>query len=139
MATIKRRTVASMKRDIDRAWYELSRLCDRCGFSSRALDRALELELADERAHRRMGKRFTDGRCGYRLSAEYAAKLFVIRWVLDAPETLDVAFLAGVRAAVPVAYGVRGQLDKAGMWASPSLLPIIERATSVDYSEDVAL
>lgn len=69
------RTVASMKRAIDEAWRAVVRVTSS---APRTRDEALALELAAERDHRRFGTRFTHGRSGYRLSAEYCAKLHVL-------------------------------------------------------------
>lgn len=99
-----------VKRIIDRAWWDLSYVVQ--SHFSRELDDALQTELKYERAHRRMGARFTDGRAQYRLSPQYAAKLFVLRHVFEAPASVDLADLGGLRTAVTMCYILATRMRK---------------------------
>lgn len=103
-------STASAKRIIDRAWWDLSRACE--SHFSHDLQDALDTEMSDERGHRRMGARFTNGSAQYRLSAEYAAKLFIVRNVFDAPTSVDLADLGGLRTAVTKCYILAARMRK---------------------------
>lgn len=95
-------SAAATKRIIDRAWWDLVFVCQ--SHFSHDLQDALDTELKDERAHRRMGARFTNGAAKYRLSAEYAAKLFILHHVYTAPPEIDLADLGELRTAVTKGY-----------------------------------
>lgn len=94
---------STIKAIIDRAWWDLVH-CTQSHFS-RELQDALHDEVRDERAHRRMGARFTNGQARYRLSSEYSAKLLVLKHLWNAPtECRDMADLGGLRDAVVKCY-----------------------------------
>ncbi len=70
---------------ITQAFWPLNRACMRTGLN-RELDECLDVILKDERAHRRMGARFTNGQAKYRLSVDDAARF----WLLHTLEQIDI-------------------------------------------------
>jgi hypothetical protein len=63
---------------VNDAFWSLERACMRTGLN-RELHDAVAIVTREERAHRRMGKRFTNGQCSYRVSADVAARLLVLQ------------------------------------------------------------
>lgn len=58
-------------------------LCDSDRDASTWLRRSFDSACEAERQHRSLGKRFTNGATGYKLSIADAARYFAVRWFLD--------------------------------------------------------
>jgi hypothetical protein len=67
---------------ISDAFWPLHRACMRVGLN-RELDECLAVIAKDERAHRRMGARFTHGQAKYRLSVDDTARFWVLHTLSD--------------------------------------------------------
>lgn len=74
---------------IDDAFWPLMRACQ--PWSARELENALDIISKDERAHRRMGARFTRGQARYRVSVPQTARYFVVKHVFGADANASVA------------------------------------------------
>jgi hypothetical protein len=103
---------ADVKRIIDCAWFELTASLGGC--LTHELDEALRLEMNDERAHRNRGRGFAtrDWRPAYRVSVEYAAKLFVLQWLYKAPRSVELDELNGLRAAVIKVWAIAARMRR---------------------------
>jgi hypothetical protein len=130
--------VNQIKIRVDIAWGILFRFCARSTQLDRWLTEAERIAVEQEREHRAMGKRFTDGQSKYRVSVHHAARAIIIGQVYrgygqgtgtKAPESWSDA--CSVRADCALAYAIREHLpgDKLAELAS---------AAEIDYARDIA-
>ncbi len=103
---------ADVKRIIDCAWFELTASLGGCLTSE--LENALQAEMSEERAHRRRGRNFATRtwQPAYRVSAEYAAKLFVLQWLYKAPYKVELDELNGLRTAVIKVWAIAARMRR---------------------------
>lgn len=119
---------------IDNAWWTLSRLCDQHGEAQRWLADCHRVALEQERQHRAMGKRFTNGSAAYRGSADLAARYFCCKAVAEGPPKgkLTWARVQSYREDYRLGYAIRELLGR-------KLPPEIMAVLQVDYSEHIAV
>lgn len=117
------------------AFCELSRVAESNGHG-RHIDEAFEAFAREEREHRAFGKRFPDGRAGYRWSVEDTARAFVVREVWGAPPKCPGwDSLLGLRRSFVLCYAVHRAIRSPEFraWRKRHA----ELAASFDYSADV--
>ena len=103
------------------------RLADSLGYCS-DLEDAIDKATKDERAHRRMGARFTGGQAGYRGSCRLAATLLVCRAMAaclnsDEPGALDAC---EVRDDIRIAWRIVLRARRAAVYGDPISTRLIE-------------
>lgn len=95
---------------IDDAFWPLQRACQ--SHLGRELQDLLDLNAREERAHRRLGARFTNGQVSYRVSAPQTARYFAVRDVMTANPQATVSDMDGLREGVIKAHMLRSKMDK---------------------------
>ena|SRR5690349_14025180 len=129
-------TKAQTKAAIDAAFRALDRACDAKGGEAQTLIcKAYDAALESERRHRRFGAGFG----GYRVSAETAARYFVVKWFVDPGKVSNAREAAALRPDCLYASALRGVLNDGGRGVETlALVAALEPAAALDYSTDIA-
>lgn len=121
---------------ISMAWWPFIQLAERHAYE--LVHEALRVTEEQERAHRAMGKRFTNGRAGYRIGVERTARYFVMLNTfrpIEAPKSWTE--FAGFRRDVALCQAIREKLAEAKVDVPAELQEKAEFWT-IDYAEDIA-
>lgn len=129
-------TKAKTKALIDAAYRALDRACDESGDEAqRLITKAYYAALEGERRHRRFGA----GLGGYRMSADTAARWFVVKWFVDPGKVTNARQACQLRLDCLYASALRVVLaDTLGGLEPLALLAALEPAAALDYSTDIA-
>jgi hypothetical protein len=127
-----------LKTRIDVAWGVLFRACDHSRELAQWLYEAEATALSQEKAHRAMGARFTQGQASYRVSRSHAARSIIIHHVFygycgsgENRPPASWADAASIRHDCALAYAIRDKLK-------PETIASLENAAQIDYAKDIA-
>lgn len=129
-------TPTKVRDAVNKAWSELERIAYRDGHSS-IFDELERQSLKAEKEHRAFGRRFTNGRAGYVVSAQVAARLIAAQKVLEQctePTAPSWNTAATIRYDVVLAYGLAEQLTL----SQGELINALKPLADIDYAKDCA-
>lgn len=129
-------TKAKTDRLISMAWWPFIQLAERHAYE--LVHEALKVTEEQERAHRAMGKRFTNGQASYRISVERTARYFVMKntfQAIEAPKTWTE--YAGYRRDIALCQAIREKLAEANVDVPKELQEGAE-FWNIDYADDIA-
>jgi hypothetical protein len=126
---------------VSKAWHALEVACNRGGSAGPGskLTEAERIAVTQEREHRAMGRRFTNGQARYSVSCVCAARAIVIHHVYsgyrdnqknDTP--LSWTDATSIRQDCALAYAIREHLTTVE-------LASLKEAAGIDYAGDIAL
>jgi hypothetical protein len=132
---------AQVLKEVQAAWWALERVAGHTDLLGKCEAESLRVE----KEHRAMGRRFTNGANHYTMSAEWAARYFVVKHVCEhMPIPQTWAAFEGYRVDVAMSQALREQLQKhrdASVRVSYNSMRrnLTEAFKAIDYAGDIAL
>lgn len=126
----------TVKAIIDLAYSELEHACDPSREATKLLRAAYAAAEQGERAHRRFGASFTNGKASYRASVTTAARYFVCKWFCDPAKVTSAREACAMRADCLHASALRELLDSEGKTLPPALSGMLAIG-QLDYKDDL--